>query len=242
MSPRAAHGAALSPVVQQSTPSMIAGRVREAIARGDFAPGAQLFEAELARQLGVSRGPLREGLQRLTQEGLLVSIRNRGLFVVHLTEETVRDMYLAREAIERCAAAVVVTHDAVGTADALEPVLAQMAAAAQARDGHGVAEADIRFHEVLVSRTGSERLARVHATQVTEARICIHALGSTEGSGQDRVAEHRRIAEALRAGDADNVDALLSRHMADAVDDLTALSAATALPHARTPPDLRDER
>ena len=48
-------------------------------------PGAQLGEADLARELGVSRGPLREGIQRLTQEGLLVSIRNRGVFVIEMT-------------------------------------------------------------------------------------------------------------------------------------------------------------
>ncbi|MBA2695121.1 MAG: GntR family transcriptional regulator [Actinobacteria bacterium] len=220
----------LDPVVQQSTPMMIAARVREAIAQGDFAPGAQLFEAELARQLGVSRGPLREGLQRLTQEGLLVSIRNRGLFVVHLTADDVRDMYLARGAIERGAAAVVVARDPVGTADALEPVLEQMAQAAEAGDSRGVADADIRFHEVLVARSGSARLARVHATQVTEARICIQALGSTHSTDEVRLAEHRRIADALRAGDADLVDSLLARHMADAVADLVELSETSPLP------------
>src|SRR5699024_2376360 len=85
----------LQPVVQESTAGMIADRVREAIACGDLPPGAQLGEADLAEQLGVSRGPLREGLQRLAQEGLLLSIRNRGLFVIEMTPERVDDMYLA---------------------------------------------------------------------------------------------------------------------------------------------------
>ena len=52
----------MEPVVQESTASMIADRIGAAIAQGDIAPGAQLAEAELARELGVSRGPLREGL------------------------------------------------------------------------------------------------------------------------------------------------------------------------------------
>ena len=55
----------------------------------------------------MSRGPLREGLQRLTAEGLLESVRNRGLFVVEMTPENVTDMYLARGAVERAAAAQV---------------------------------------------------------------------------------------------------------------------------------------
>src|SRR5690625_1178772 len=97
----------LEPVLQESTPSLIAGRVREAIGSGRISPGSQLHEATLAKQLGVSRGPLREGLQRLTQEGLLISYRNRGVFVTEMTPQNVRDMYLAREAVERAAAAEV---------------------------------------------------------------------------------------------------------------------------------------
>lgn len=226
MSPRAAapSAAVLEPLVQESTPSRIAALVRAAIASGDFPPGAQLFEADLARQLGVSRGPLREGLQRLAQEGLLVSVRNRGLFVVELTPEHVRDMYLARAAIERCAADVLVRGDHVAAADALGTALEEMARAAEAGDSRGVAEADIRFHETLVGLTGSQRLRRVHETQAAEARICIHALGSTYAHDVLRVEEHRAIVQALRDGDGELLDRLLVAHMEDAVTELVELS------------------
>lgn len=217
----------LRPVAQESTPMIIAGQVRDAVARGDFPPGAQLHEVELARQLGVSRGPLREGLQRLTQEGLLTSVRHRGVFVVELTADNVRDMYLARSAIERAACAVVVATDPVGTAAALGVVLEEMAEAARGGSSRGVAEADIRFHEALVERTGSERLARIHATQAAEARICIHALGSTYEDDLARVDEHRRIAAAIGRGDPDEADRLLVLHMDDAVAELAQLSATT---------------
>ncbi|MGB3258181.1 MAG: GntR family transcriptional regulator [Ornithinimicrobium sp.] len=214
----------LTPVVQQSTPVIIAAAVREAIARGDFPPGAQMYETQLAEQLGISRGPLREGLQRLTQEGLLVPIRHRGLFVVELTPDNVRDMYLARDAVERCAVAVVVEQSPVATADALEPVLLQMQDAAEAGDSEQVGECDIRFHELLVARSGSERLVRLHATEVVEARLCIHAMGSAQDDDHQRVAEHRAITDAIRRGDAAEADRLLHLHMTDAVRDLLRLA------------------
>lgn len=210
----------LTPVVQQSTPVIIAAAVREAIARGDFAPGAQMYEAQLAGQLGISRGPLREGLQRLTQEGLLVPIRHRGLFVVELTPDNVRDMYLARDAVERYALAVVVATAPTATADALEPLLKQMEHAAQAGDSRRVGECDIRFHEVLVGHADSERLVRLHTTQVVEARLCIHVLGSAQDDDQHRVLEHRAITDAIRSGDSAEADRLLHLHMTDAVRDL----------------------
>ena len=93
----------LTPLVQESTPAIIARQLHEAIAGGDFPPGSQLTESGLAADLGVSRGPLREAMQRLTAEGLLVSYRNRGLFVVSMDDDEIRDMYVARTAVERAA-------------------------------------------------------------------------------------------------------------------------------------------
>ena len=124
--------------MQESTPMMIAARIREAIASGVIPPGAQIGEAEFARQLAVSRGPLREGLQRLAQEGLVVAVRNRGHFVIEMTPENVRDMYVARAAIERAAAARAHELNPQGTAALLlESVAAMKAAADQQRRGRG---------------------------------------------------------------------------------------------------------
>ncbi len=61
----------LEPLQLQSTPAVIADRLRAEILRGRFPPHTQLTEVELARQLQVSRGPIREAMQRLIQEGLL---------------------------------------------------------------------------------------------------------------------------------------------------------------------------
>jgi len=200
---------------------MIAGRVREAIAHGEFKPGQQVSEAVLASQLGVSRGPLREGLQRLTQEGLLISIRNRGLFVIEMTPDNVRDMYVAREAVERAAAACVPRHDHRAASRALAAVLEDMALAAEAGDHVAVSEADIEFHEVLVAHACSPRLSRIHQTLLTETQMCVHALEDTYARPGTRVAEHQGIADAIEAGDPDLTDRLLVVHMADAVERLT---------------------
>jgi DNA-binding GntR family transcriptional regulator len=116
-------------LAQESTPAIIADKLRQAIGHGELKPGAQLGEAELARKFGVSRGPVREAMSRLTQEGLLLSIRNRGLFVIHMTADDIRDMYLAREAIERAAARKIIDGDHVAAGDALLVIVEQMMAA-----------------------------------------------------------------------------------------------------------------
>jgi DNA-binding GntR family transcriptional regulator len=209
----------IEPLVQESTPSIIADKLRKAIGHGELKPGTQLGEADLARKLGVSRGPLREGMQRLTQEGLLIAIRNRGLFVVDMTPDDVRDMYLAREAIERAAARKILAGDHTTAGEVLLGLVAEMAAAA---DPAEVGEVDIAFHERLVQLAASPRLSRMHQTFITETRMCIHALEETYSASEVRVEEHRALAEAIKSGDPALVDQLLSAHMDDAITRLTS--------------------
>ncbi|MGI8577013.1 MAG: GntR family transcriptional regulator [Nocardioidaceae bacterium] len=212
----------VEPLVRESTPSIIADKLRAAISQGKFPAGAQLGEAELARELGVSRGPLREGMQRLTQEGLLVSIPNRGLFVVEMTDDDVRDMYVARTAVERAAAAQILQGDDVRqAAGRLLAICKKMERASARLDPVGIGACDIEFHECVVAMAHSPRLSRMHNTLLTEARMCINALGGTYPDPDVRVPEHRSIAEAFGLGDPALVDRLLMAHMDDAVQRLS---------------------
>jgi DNA-binding GntR family transcriptional regulator len=215
----------IEPLAQQSTPSIIADKLRRAIGHGELKPGDQLSEAELARRFGVSRGPLREGMQRLTQEGLLVSIRNRGLFVIEMTPHDVRDMYLAREAIERAAAHKILEGDHTAAGDDLLHIVEQMAGAQTPAE---VSEFDICFHERLVELACSPRLSRMHQTSITETRMCIHALDETYAKSEVREEEHRALANAIKSGDRELTDRLLSAHMDDAIDRLCVPDAADA--------------
>lgn len=210
------HLAGLDPVVQESTPAIIARGLRRAISDGTFAPGDQLGEAALARTLGVSRGPLREAMQRLTQEGLLVSHRNRGLFVAELTTEAVADMYLLRTTIETAALQRVLESGAGSrTADQLDSAVDAMAALASEPRSAAMVAADLDFHHALVEAARSPRLSRVHETVLVETSMCLHAMSATYSDADSRLLEHRAIAEAVRAGDAAGATSLLVEHMQD---------------------------
>lgn len=218
----------IGPLMQQSTPSLIADTLRAAIGSGELKPGEQLGEAELARQLGVSRGPLREGMQRLTQEGLLIAIRNRGLFVVELTPDDIRDMYLARSAAERTAARKIIDDGGyLAAGDVLLGIVDRMG---DAPTPAAVSEIDIAFHEELVRLSGSPRLIRVHLTFITETRMCIHALDDSYAKSDFREEEHRTLAAAIRSGDRELTDRLLVAHMDDALARLIEPAAEGAEP------------
>lgn len=74
--------------------------IRELILAGHFEPGQRLNEVEIARSLGVSRGPVREALQRLATEGLVELVPNRGAFVCAVEMPDIQELYEVREALE----------------------------------------------------------------------------------------------------------------------------------------------
>lgn len=105
-----------------------------------------------------------------------------------------------------------------------------MREAADAEDPTALPEADLRFHEALVSASGSRRLVRMTHTLLIETRMCLSALQRTDASADKRVAEHDRICEAIRTGEESTVLELLEAHMEDAVQHLapgTSLHAGT---------------
>lgn len=212
----------LEPVERRSTAAIVADRIRTAIMRGLFPPGTQLGEVELAARLGVSRGPLREAMQRLVAEGLLRSERHRGLFVRDLDAADVRDIYHVRASVERAAGLLLVAGDRDAAADRLTAALGALQVAATVGDPAAIADADHAFHAEFVAASGSPRLRRMADGLLVETRMCLAALQQTAPPAAGLVAEHRELVDAVRAGDRDRLTAALDAHMADAVERILA--------------------
>ncbi|WP_255921791.1 GntR family transcriptional regulator [Streptomyces humicola] len=227
----------LAPVKREPAAIVIARRLTEAVMDGTLAPGRQLGEVELAAQLGVSRGPLREAMQRLVQQGILRSEPHRGVFVVELSDDDVTDIYLARTAIEAAACRIVIRHHPQRTAARLATAHRAMAAAARQGDPAALAAADMELHQILIAESGSPRLARMADTLFVETRMCLSALTVTYSAPTDLVAEHAAIIEALREGDEKLLIELLDEHMQDALRRLVPVDGMQACGLPGTPQD-----
>ena len=207
----------LEPVPRKSTVEIVSDELRSAIMYGSLEPGAQLGEADLAARLGISRGPLREAMQRLVQEGLLVSEPHRGLFVITLDEGDVEDVYLARLAIEREACKLIMARNRGEAVARLTEALDALVDAARQRDRVAMSDADQAFHEALVSSSGSPRLERMAHTLLVETRMCLNALQDTYPEPSDLVEEHRRLVDAIGDGEEERLLVLIEEHMTDSI-------------------------
>lgn len=198
--------------------SMVGERIRSDIIEGVLRPGSQLHEVELAASFGVSRGPVREALQRLIQEGLLRSEAHRGVFVPVMEADDIADIYLAREALESAAVRRITgTSRAASAYKALDKIVRGMEAAAKAEDWKSVASRDLDFHTALVAAAGSARLDRMFTTVISETRLCLSMLATERDTRDYLVEEHREISEMIRADDTVGAVKALTKHFDDAV-------------------------
>jgi DNA-binding GntR family transcriptional regulator len=206
------------------TAQLIADQLREQIVQGAFRPGEQINESVLATQLHTSRGPVREALQRLCQEGILVSRRNRGVFVLELATDDIREIYAVREAVESTAADALLDagqEQVEDTCQDLNAIISDMAKQVAVSDWQAIARLDMEFHTAFVAGAGNTRLIRIYQTLAAESRMCILNLAVAYPRIDVLVQEHQNILDLLEAGDREELHKAIQRHMEKAVEDLT---------------------
>lgn len=222
----------IEPIKRSTLSSLVAERLRELVISGAYAPGSQLSEVELAERFGVSRGPIREGLQRLVQDGLLRSEPHRGVFIPKVSASDIADIYLAREAIEGAAIRLVTgAPDRASIVASLRDLVSQMRAATAAGRWTRVAELDMRFHSEVVKASGSARLERMYSTLIDETRVVLAMTANVPGR-EDLVDEHAQIAELIASGDPGGAMDLLASSFHDSRRTLTdqhALAGSAAV-------------
>ena len=205
-------------IPRETFASMVGERIRSSILDGALTPGSQLNEVELANNFGVSRGPVREALQRLIQEGLLRSEPHRGVFVPVMTDEDVEDVYLAREVLETSAVRRIADLGRSAAAyQTLDRVIRAMRTAAEAEDWQTVADRDLNFHTELVAESASPRMVRMFTTVISETRLCLSLQTGSYAARDDLVDEHGHISELIRDGDTEAAVLLLKKHFDDSV-------------------------
>src|SRR5262249_17318576 len=134
------------PIGQQTLRESVTDSVRQAILGGTLRPGSQINQVEVAGKLRVSRGPLREALRQLEEEGLVLNLPNKGTFVTEITTADIEEVYGIRALLESFAVRCAVeraTEDELGE---LSAIVNEMHEAAEAADMARLRTLDLQFH------------------------------------------------------------------------------------------------
>lgn len=198
--------------------------VRERLLRFAIFPKQRINEVALAGELGISRTPLREALNRLAAEGLLED-RGRGFAVPELNPELVRQQFEARQEIEAGLVHLVCERASDAELDALAEWCVDSAAESPDASVDRLVELDIAFHESLASLSGNAVLRAMLAN--LNDRIHLVRWIAMDGRRDRTQSEHRAIVTALQARDAEGAATLMRQHILHRNDDiLAAIKAA----------------
>ena len=193
----------------------IAERLRSAILTGLFGPGERLPEEQLARTMGVSRGPVREALVKLEREGLIVIRRNRGAFVARLSREDLDEVYTLRVAIERLAVQRFIANATPADLDQLQNVVDRIAELI--KDGiteQDAAELDLEFHDIIYRAGGHRRLYDTWATLKPQIHVLLLNRNVAHEDFRDMVvSSHQEILDAIRSGNEERAIELTMDHL-----------------------------
>ncbi|MEO0342419.1 MAG: GntR family transcriptional regulator [Pseudomonadota bacterium] len=182
----------------------------EAIDVGVYGPGDRLVESELAERFGVSRTPIREALQRLETQAMLVR-DGRSLMVASLDHNQLSDLYAVRAELEGLAAQLAAKH---ASPEEVRVMFAMIEAdRGIASDPKKLARANRRFHHQLHLASHNKylmsQLDMVHQSMVLLGNTSLAA----DGRGDQALDEHVEIVQAIEAGDQPRADQAVKRHL-----------------------------
>ncbi len=176
-----------------------------------FAPGSRVNEVALARALNLSRTPLREAMNRLVSEELLVSVKGRGFFARPLDVKDVHDLYEARLGLESFIAQLACSRAEPAALDCLDAYLDRSVAAHDGAEVEELVALDEGFHERVAELTGNPELLRM--LRNINARIHFFRWVDMRGRRDETQAEHRALVRAIRAGDEAQAIGVARRHI-----------------------------
>ena len=187
--------------------------VRTAIISGRFEPGDRLIESALSSQFGTSRGPVREALRQLENEGLVMSFPYRGAVVLGVSDEEVQEVLIPiRLTLERYSFVRALSRMTDDDFAELGKQIWLMEQAGRSNDLIKLVEADLGFHEIVISASGQPHTMQIWRTIWPRIRAYFYRYERAR-SFEATVEEHRELLAALQTREPEIVLAQLERHI-----------------------------
>lgn len=201
--------------------------LREGILTSRFAPGQRLVEVDLTQELGVSRGPLREAFRRLSAEGLIEIVPNRGALVRRLSFPEIIELFEIRTELEALAArrAASKIGDA-GLRKEFEAAIAPIWSDEPRLSSVAYIDENARFHRAIVELSGNTQLGIISRQLQLQLILSQMSHALTVENLNKSVLEHREIAELILAGSSHEADVAIRKHFARAADLIRKMPAA----------------
>ncbi|MDN5634016.1 GntR family transcriptional regulator [Bifidobacterium mongoliense] len=196
----------------QSLGDQITDDLRSSIIHGQLPKGERIIETEVAQRYGVSRGPVRDALQQLTNEGLVVRGR-QGCVISGLSQKDVRDMYEVRVCFEELAMTHIANDPSSIDWRGMDEAIQDMRDALQAGDTNRYAQADLNFHHELIVNSQNSRMIAFWSVIKPLFSIMLQVTNAQDVDLTPSFEDHVAILDSLKSGADADVATLIDRHL-----------------------------
>jgi len=185
-------------------------------------PGTKLLEVKIAKQMGVSRTPIREAIRELAAEGFVKIIPNQGVIVSIASIEDTQEVLQIRSVLEGLAARLATKVINGEEIKELEKYIEQMEYYANKDNALAFSKIDVEFHELILNICGNNRLIQIRKNLSDQAhRYRIRSL-SIPGRLKHSLKEHQEIVKALKRKDSEQAGRLSQKHIENVLKNILA--------------------
>jgi DNA-binding GntR family transcriptional regulator len=187
--------------------------LKKSILFREIPPGEKIDEEGIAKQLGVSRTPIRETLCRLENEGIVKIVPRRGAFVVKHSREKINEILMVREALEGFAARLAVDHVNGEILDQMKSLLKDFSEANIRDRAIEYVRADVEFHSLIIKGSRNDLLINIMNTLNDHVQMLRLQTAALEGRPEQSLVEHHDIIDALEKKDPSSAESLMRKHI-----------------------------
>lgn len=200
--------------------SLVVEYLKDKILTGELKEGDHILEANIAKELGISRAPVREGIKELQNQGLITSIPRKGNFVIKLTMEDLKEIFDIRILLEDNVLQEIIKKDILSEQDfkQLTSIIDEMVriAGEQGDDIEKILRInakDIEFHKYLWAKAGSPRIAKILSDLHCQLQMAMVIDTKITGNLDETAKTHYDIIKYLRLKDLDKCRKALKDHI-----------------------------
>jgi len=209
----------IEPNQKETLSDFVYSQLKDDIIYGRLAQGSKVKEEELAQRFGISRGPLREAIQRLEGSKLVLRVPRSGVRVVTLDEKMMTDIYVVREALEGMSARLAAKSMPNNEIDNLWQLLDQHQKNIEQAEGKNYfqKEGDLDFHYRIALSSENNWLLQLLGSELYQLlRICRQRSSKQPLRPVKALNEHHMIMEAMSSRDEELAEVLMRRHLSGA--------------------------
>ena len=207
-----------APAYQPRLADDIYEQILSAILQGDIVPGERIVQESIAREINVSRTPVREALLRLEHEGIIEGSSRRGFSIRRFNEAQARELYMAREAVEGYSARQVATLNHADQLAAIEAAISKESSVAPS-DLRAYFDVNRNIHRTIVGQAGNRTLLGMFDSIWNRGiSLPMFALTLSDPDQGHPPLQHGKLLEALRSADPDLAYTVMIDHIRDGLD------------------------